>query len=134
MIPLSERLLNDAGGWQAMKAARGLQGAGRVSEATYEAPVLRGLVREGNTQYRAGLRIGSKTDIENLCGCRDSKQRGLICAHSLAVGLEVLKPTPAAPVAKPAETKAAGPAVGAGEGPLKTTCGLIFGDPNGQPL
>src|SRR5678809_510759 len=81
MIPLTERLLNDAGGWQAMKAARGLQAAGRVTEAGYEPPLLRGLVREGNTQYRSGLRIGSKTDIENLCGCRDSKQRGLICAH-----------------------------------------------------
>jgi len=87
-IPLTERLLNDAGGWQAMKAARGLQSAGRVTEAAYEPPVLRGLVREGNTQYRSGLRIGSKTDIENLCGCRESRQRGLICSHSIAVGLE----------------------------------------------
>src|SRR5437868_6619405 len=92
-IPLTERLLNDAGGWQAMKAARGLHLAGRVTEAAYDPPTLRGLVREGNTQYRSGLRIGSKTDIENLCGCRDSRQRGLICPHSLAVGLEVLKPS-----------------------------------------
>ncbi len=90
MLPLTEKLLNDAGGWQAMKAARALHAAGRVSEAGYEGGVLRGLVREGQTQYRAGLRIGGKSDIENLCTCRESKGRGLICAHALAVGLAVL--------------------------------------------
>jgi hypothetical protein len=51
-------------------------------------------VREGNTEYKSGLRIGSRTDIENLCTCRESRGRGLICAHSLAVGLTVLKPPP----------------------------------------
>jgi superfamily II DNA or RNA helicase len=97
VIPLTERLLNDAGGWQAMKIARSLHAAGRVSEASYEPPILQGLVREGNTEYKSGLRIGSKTDIENLCTCRESRGRGLICGHSLAVGLAVLKP--AAPIA-----------------------------------
>lgn len=109
MLPLTERLLNDAGGWQAMKVARGLHAAGRVSEAKYEDGVLRGLVREGQTQYRAGLRIGSKTDIENLCTCRDNKLRGLVCAHSLAVGLEVLKPAAQQPVAAPRPVAASVP-------------------------
>lgn len=100
-FPLTEKLLADAGGWQAMKAARGLHAAGRVSEAGYEGGILRGLVREGQMQYRAGLRIGGRTDIENLCTCRDSKGRGLICAHSLAVGLAVLKPAAPAPTPVP---------------------------------
>lgn len=100
MIPLTERLLADAGGWQVMKQARGLHDLGRVTSASYEPPLLHGRVREGETEYRAGLRILSRTNIENVCGCRDSRQRGMICAHSLAVGLEVMKPrgseTPAA--------------------------------------
>ena len=93
-----------------MKAARGLHSAGRVMEAVLEAPMLKGLVKEGNTQYRAGLRIGDrKVDIENLCTCRDSRARGLICAHSLAVGLEVLNPTVAKsePIAIPVRPSAA---------------------------
>jgi superfamily II DNA or RNA helicase len=135
-IPLTERLLNDAGGWQAMKAARGLQAAGRVSESAYEPPVLRGLVREGNTQYRAGLRIGSKTDIENLCGCRDSRQRGLICAHSLAVGLEVLRPTPAAPAAVPMVEASASrvPAPEPRDVIATSNCGARFGIQEGIPI
>ncbi|NBV87334.1 MAG: hypothetical protein EBS01_13975, partial [Verrucomicrobia bacterium] len=91
-MQLTERLLNDAGGWQVMKHARSLHGAGRVTEATWDQTVLAGYVREGETRYKSGLRFISKTNIENLCTCRDSKIRGLVCAHSLAVGLEVLKP------------------------------------------
>jgi hypothetical protein len=112
-----------------MKAARGLQSAGRVTEAAYEPPVLRGLVREGNTQYRAGLRIGSKTDIENLCGCRESRQRGLICSHSLAVGLEVLRPAQVnaqTQPSQPAATQASTPVNQ--DGTFKASCGTTFGD------
>ena len=77
-----------------MKQARALYEMGRVSSATWSAPMLQGRVREGETEYRAGLKILSKSNVENLCGCRDSRQRGMICAHSVAVGLEVLKPHP----------------------------------------
>jgi superfamily II DNA or RNA helicase len=91
-MELTERLLIDAGGWQVMKHARGLHSAGRVSEASWSGEVLGGYVREGETRYRSGLRVISKSNIENLCTCRDSKLRGTICAHSIAVGLEVLNP------------------------------------------
>jgi superfamily II DNA or RNA helicase len=80
----------DAGGWQAAKLARALVEAGRVVSAAYHAPVLNGIVREGTLELRAGLKISSKTDIENLCPCRQSRQWGTICAHSLALGFAVL--------------------------------------------
>src|SRR6478735_6981588 len=90
-IPLSEKLLVDAGGWSAIKEARAILSAGRVTEANYVPPNLLGRVRGSETEYRAGLRILSKTNIENTCTCPDSRRRGLICAHSLAVGLAALK-------------------------------------------
>lgn len=89
-VTLTKKLLADAGGWQAMKEARGLLDAGRVIEARYEPPCLSGRVRGGETEYRAGLTIRSRTDIENTCTCPDSRRRGVICAHSLAAGLAVL--------------------------------------------
>ncbi len=95
MIPITEKLLSGAGGWQAMKAGRELWKAGRVSEATYGAPLLAGDVREGGKNYRAGLRIRSATDVENLCTCRESREWGKVCAHSLAVGLAYLAPAAA---------------------------------------
>src|SRR5256886_6209582 len=91
-IPITEKLLLNAGGWQAMKPARELLKSGRVSEAKYEAPLLSGYVREGAKNYRSGLRIKSAIDVENLCGCWESRSAGKICAHSVALGLGYLNP------------------------------------------
>jgi len=101
-IPITEKLLLNAGGWQAMKPARELLKSGRVSEAKYEAPLLSGYVREGAKNYRSGLRIKSAIDVENICSCWESRSAGKICAHSVAVGLGYLNP-PAAVVAAPNE-------------------------------
>src|SRR3954452_14430075 len=101
-VPITEKLLLNAGGWQAMKPARELLKAGRVSEAKYEPPLLSGYVREGMKNYRSGLRIKSVIDVENLCSCWESRSAGKICAHSVAVGLGYLNP-PAAAVAVPNE-------------------------------
>src|SRR6266853_1400791 len=101
-IPITEKLLLNAGGWQAMKPARELLKNGRVSEAKYEPPLLSGYVREGAKNYRSGLRIKSAIDVENLCSCWESRSAGKICAHSVAVGLGYLNP-PAAVVAVPNE-------------------------------
>jgi superfamily II DNA or RNA helicase len=103
-IEITERFLMDTGGWQAMKHARALVEMGRVVSAAYNSPVLRGLVREGTTEYRAGLKIRTKSDVENLCSCREAREWGTICAHSLAVGLAFIRPRPAA--AAPAQTPA----------------------------
>lgn len=99
MVELTEKLLSSAAGWQVMPEARRLHGAGRVSGASYDPPVLKGLVRDGARTFAAGLRITSSTDVENLCSCRIARAEGRICAHSVAVGLAALRParTPAAP-------------------------------------
>jgi superfamily II DNA or RNA helicase len=106
-ISITEKFLVDAGGWQVLKHARALLEMGRVVSFNYTPPVLRGLVREGETEYRAGLKIQSYTDVENLCSCRDSRQWGSICAHSLALGLALIQPKPAP--AKPAPAPVAPP-------------------------
>jgi superfamily II DNA or RNA helicase len=90
-LEITERFLSDAGGWQALKEARGLWEAGKASDVTYEAPFLRGTVRDGVKEYRSGLRIVTRTNIENLCTCRISRERGMVCAHSLSVGLLYIK-------------------------------------------
>jgi superfamily II DNA or RNA helicase len=90
-VELNERFLMDTGGWQAMKHARALLEMGRVVSFNYTPPILKGLVREGTTEYRAGLKIRSRSDVENLCSCRESREWGKICPHSLALGLAVLR-------------------------------------------
>ena len=90
-IAISEKFLLDTGGWPEVKHAKALVEMGRVVSFNYSPPVLRGVVREGETEFRAGLKIRSYTDVENLCSCRDSREWGKICAHSLAVGLALIK-------------------------------------------
>ena len=105
-MELTEKFLVAMCGWPAFKEARSIHAAGHVSEATYEPPLLKGKVVSQGKPFLSGLKILTATDVENLCPCRDSRVRGIICAHSVAVGLEVLRPAekrvsaPAAPVSK----------------------------------
>jgi len=69
-----------------------MHATGAITEASYEPPVLKGKFSQGGKQFLCGLRIRNAIDVENLCPCRDSRVRGVICAHSVAVGLQVLKP------------------------------------------
>ena len=126
-VEITERLLSDAGGWQALKEGRGLWEAGKVQPgATYEPPFLRGTVRDGPAEYRAGLRIVTRTNIENLCSCRISRQRGMVCAHSMAVGIAFLKGS--APSAAPV---AAATGQGSGAAEPEQAAGPVFEMSNG---
>ncbi len=80
------------GGWQIWKQARAIHEGGRVTEASYEPPLLKGRISDGGKEFLAGLKFNNRIDVDNLCPCRDSRVRGLICAHSVAVGLQVIKP------------------------------------------
>ncbi len=99
-LQLSDILLAKLAGWEVVKQARSLLAAGRVLSSEWQPPNLRGVVQEGSTTYRAGLVIRSASDADNLCTCRDARQRGLICVHSVAAGLHFLK-GPAAPEPAP---------------------------------
>ncbi len=91
-VQLSEKLLADLAGWEAVKQARTILAENRVLSSCWEPPVLRGVVQSGTSSYRAGLVIRRENDAENLCTCRQSREWGTLCPHSVAVGLHFLKP------------------------------------------
>ena len=78
-----------------MKAARALLAQGKVLSSNFTPPILKGVVQEGTTSYRAGLVLKSGIDLENMCTCRASRDWGTMCSHSVAVGLHWLKPVAA---------------------------------------
>ncbi len=102
---LTEAFLAKIAGWEAMKRARDFLAAGAVLSSNWTPPVLKGVVRDGATSYRAGLVIKDAINLENLCRCRDSSRWGTICAHSVAVGLHHLRG--ASPIAAPRPLPAA---------------------------
>jgi superfamily II DNA or RNA helicase len=89
-VELSDAFFAKAAGWEAMKRARAMVAAGHVLSSNWSPPLLKGVVQEGDTSYRAGLVIKGPVDIDNICTCRDSREWGTICAHSVAVGLHYL--------------------------------------------
>lgn len=100
-MELTEKFLVSMCGWPVFKEARSIHAAGRISEASYAPPLLKGKVVSEGKPFLSGLKIRNPADVENLCPCRDSRNRGIICAHAVAVGLEVLHPSEKKPAAAP---------------------------------
>ena len=125
-MQLTENLLREAAGWEVMKQARFSLEQDRVVSSYWAPPLLRGVVQDGETSYRASMVIKSQTDIENLCTCRDARERGIICAHGVAVGLHWLRAQTPAVVSSPKTpgTKA--------EPAVRKTSALLR-DPAGEP-
>ena len=92
---LSDGFFMKSAGWEAVKNARALLAGGKVISSNWTPPLLKGVVQEGASSYRAGLVIKGPVDIDNLCTCRASREAGIICAHSVAVGLHHLLATKA---------------------------------------
>ena len=90
-IQLNNAFFQKAAGWEVVQHARALLGAGKVLSSNWTAPVLKGGVQAGEITYRAGLVIRGVADIDNLCTCRPSREDGILCAHSVAVGLHHLE-------------------------------------------
>ena len=90
-IELSDVFFQKTAGWEAVQHARALLASGKVLSSNWTPPVLKGVVQGGETTYRSGLVIRGIADIDNLCTCRPSREDGILCAHSVAVGLHHLK-------------------------------------------
>src|SRR6266516_823569 len=90
-LELTERLFSKAAGWEATKRARVYLEQDEVLSSDWTPPLLKGVVQAGELSFRAGLVIKGAIDLENICSCRESREWGKICAHSVAVGLHWLK-------------------------------------------
>jgi SNF2 family DNA or RNA helicase len=96
-VVLNEQFLARIAGWDVIKQARAVLAGGRVLSSNWTPPVLKGVVQEGTTSYRAGLVIKDTINIDNLCTCRTAKAWGAMCVHSIAVGLHHIQGATPAP-------------------------------------
>ncbi|MFT5493230.1 MAG: superfamily II DNA or RNA helicase [Limisphaerales bacterium] len=88
---LTEAFLAESAGGEAVARAHSMLTDGKVLSSNWSPPLLKGVVQERGVSYRAGLVIKGSVDIDNLCTCRSSREAGIICAHSVAVGLRHLQ-------------------------------------------
>ena len=89
---LSEKSLMEMAGWKVMKEAKGIWRAGVVREAQYRDGILEGKLPGTGKAGKARLVIRSGSDVDNECGCYAARKMGIVCAHVVAVALEVLDP------------------------------------------
>ena len=76
---------------------------GLVREASYEEGWLHGVVVTGGKPRKVLMQVISRTHMENKCPCFLARRDGRVCAHAIAVGLEVIEPvgSQAAPEPEP---------------------------------
>ena len=132
-IELSDAFFQKAAGWEAVQHARALLASGKVLSSNWTPPLLKGVVQGGETTYRAGLVIRGVADIDNVCTCRPSREDGILCAHSVAVGLHHLRrgSTESNPANSPKSTSSLG-----GPAPTRPPADPVrlVRDPGGIPL
>ena len=92
-VELTRDLLMDAGGWKEMKAAREMHRGGLVRVAEYTDGWLEGSVLMGGKEKKVRMQVLSRTHMENKCGCLTARREGRVCAHAIAIGLEVIDPS-----------------------------------------
>jgi len=97
-LELTRDLLMDAGGHVEMKKARAIHREGGVKSAEYKDGILSGETRVSGKIKRVSMEIISRTHMENHCTCLLVRRDGRICAHVIAIGLEVIDPKKKEPV------------------------------------
>jgi superfamily II DNA or RNA helicase len=84
-------MLINWGGDQVLKEAQSLAEKGNVVEASYEPPFINGTILWNNRPFKTSLKILPDGNVESHCPCYANKERGIICAHVIALGLVILR-------------------------------------------
>ena len=91
MLPFTHKVLLDWAGPQVFRDAKLLFERGAVQLVSFEPPFIRGTVSFGNRSISSQSKLLTDGTVENLCPCRDNQERGIICAHVIALGLELIR-------------------------------------------
>lgn len=91
MIPFTQKLLMEWAGPSVYRDAQALLERGAVQVVSFEPPFIRGTLSYGNRSLDSRSRICEDGTCESFCPCRDNQERGIICAHVIALGLALIR-------------------------------------------
>ncbi len=89
-LPFTYKMLQDWGGAVTFRDGRTLFERGLVLDASADADGIQGTISWGSRSIKTAARILPDHSCENRCPCRDNVERGIICAHVIALGLALL--------------------------------------------
>ena len=87
---ITEKRLKDWAGWKAFRDGKSLYERGVVEKITTDGSFVTGMLNLGPRGMRSRFEVLSNGLVENHCPCRDNQERGLICAHLVAMGLQLI--------------------------------------------
>ncbi|MBT3193928.1 MAG: DEAD/DEAH box helicase, partial [Verrucomicrobia bacterium] len=90
-LPLTHKRLMDWAGYQVVRDAKVLTQQGLVLTADYDPPYIKGSLLHNNREFHTKLRILPDGNVESECPCYANRERGIICAHVIAIGLTLVK-------------------------------------------
>jgi len=90
-IPFTRLILKEWAGWKAFRDGKMLFERGVVEKVEYDHPLVWGELAVGIRGMRSRFELLPDGFVENHCPCRENRERGLICSHLVALGLELLK-------------------------------------------
>ena len=89
-LPFTTKMLQDWGGTVTFRDGRTLFERGLVLDASADGEHMQGTISWGSRSIKTAARILPDHSCENRCPCRDNVERGIICAHVIALGLALL--------------------------------------------
>lgn len=91
MLPFTQKILLDWAGEAVFRDGMLLYQKAGVREVEFESPLVKGVVGIGDRTIRSSFRVTPDGFVDNLCPCRDSTVRGIVCMHVVALGLSLCR-------------------------------------------
>lgn len=91
--PFTRQTLKEWGGPSMFRDGSTLSQRGRITDLKLEGDILSATVTWGSRCVHTKARILKDHSCENLCPCRDSVERGIVCTHVIAAALAYLERT-----------------------------------------
>ncbi len=90
-LPFTQKILQDWAGWKQFRDGKTLFERGVVEKVEYTHPVVSGEMAIGMRGLRTKFEILPDGFVDNHCPCRENQERGLICAHLVALGMAAIQ-------------------------------------------
>jgi len=90
-IPFTHKMLVGWAGPDVVRQAESIVSRGLVLQANFDAPRIHGAILWNNRSLQTGLRLLPDGNVDSECPCYDNRERGIICAHAIALGLVLVK-------------------------------------------
>lgn len=90
-LPFTQKLVREWAGAAVFQSGMKVFERGGVTSADFDPPYLSGSVESGGRTIRCRVQVEPDGHAANLCPCHDSKERGVICIHAVALALAMIR-------------------------------------------